>query len=181
MIKLITGRAEKAREISEFIKISIESISIDLPEIQSLDIERIGIEKAKSAFEKIGKPLIIDDTGLYINILNGFPGPLVKWFIDSIGLEGVLRHINFNGNRNAIAKTCITYMDSDVIYTFTGSVRGDISLTPEGGGFGFDPIFIPFGTTKTLGQMDIEEKAIFSMRSKAVLKFKNWYEKRKGN
>src|SRR5690606_25105271 len=116
---------------------------------------------------------------LYIQELNGLPGPLIKWFLHSLGNEGVYELASHLKNKKATAKTYIGFARSPSdIQFFKGSVEG-IIVKPRGqNGFGWDSIFQPNGQKKTFAEMSLIEKIPFSMRRIAVEKFKNVLEKR---
>ena len=175
-ITLVTSNENKFKEIKNLINFPINSEKIDLPEIQSLHVAKVACEKAKFAYNKIGNPVIVDDSGLYISALNGLPGPFITWFIESLGIYRFLNSINFNNNRKAYVSTCISFADGKDIYPFVGTTHGSISQIPRGTGFGYDPIFIPDGSDKTFGEMTFEEKKEFSMRQKALKKFEKYFK-----
>src|ERR1035437_608722 len=84
-LTLVTGSKNKAIAVQKILGFPIEVEEIDLEEIQSNDLEKITLHKTQEAFEKIKKPVIVDDVGLYVEALNDFPGPLVKWVLKSGG------------------------------------------------------------------------------------------------
>lgn len=144
-----------------------------------MKVTEVAKEKAKTAFNIIKKPLIVDDTGLFIDCLMGLPGTFITWFIKKIGVKGIIDLVSPN-NREACAVTCIAYHNGQTVHTFSGITNGSISLEPKGGrGFGYDFIFIPAGYTKTFAEMTIKEKRSLSMRKKAVSSFKDFLEKEK--
>lgn len=148
-------------------------------EPQSLSFEEVSSAKAKQAFDAIRTPLIVDDSGLTVTAWNGLPGPLMVWFTDTVGIEGLLEMTASLKDRRATATAVICYMDNNETHVFRGDTHGTLATEPRGdSGFGFDPIFIPDGSTKTFAEMSPEEKNNTSHRGKAAQAFKLFLEKR---
>lgn len=172
---LITGNAGKKAEFERLLGFTVEAQKIDLIEVQSLDIHEICKAKAAEAFEHVGTPVLVDDTALVVEEWNGLPGPLVKWFLDSIGCEGVLRMAQSLSSRKASVITCLGYADGDSVEVFEGRLEGELSVELAGeNGFGYDPIFIPNGAGRTFAEMSDEQKDELSMRRLAVDEFKRF-------
>jgi inosine triphosphate pyrophosphatase len=171
-IYFITGNKNKFEEIKAIIP-QVELLDIDLVEIQDVDPEVIIRHKLQEAFKHHPGPFIVEDTSLYLDSLNGLPGPLIKWFMKTIGNEGIYSLADKFGNNIATAKTIIGYAkDNDNFQFFEGSIEGKI-VSPRGDNrFGWDPIFQPDGYEKTFAEMEPQEKNKFSMRRLAVNKFK---------
>ena len=87
-LHFITGNEYKLKE-AQMIVPNIDNITLDLPEIQSLDQKEIIASKLKEATKEHEGEFFIEDVSLYIECLNGFPGPLVKWFLKSLGTQGI--------------------------------------------------------------------------------------------
>jgi inosine triphosphate pyrophosphatase len=170
----ITGNIDKFKEICSNIP-SIKQLDIDLPEIQETDAYEIIKEKLRASFAYKQDEFIVEDTSLYCECLNGLPGPLIKWFLKSLGTEGLFRIVQTLGNTNAIAKSIIGYARNyDEIYFFEGILEGKL-VAPRGiNGFGWDSIFVPDGNIKTFAEMDENEKNNISMRRVALNKFKEF-------
>jgi len=174
MLKFITGNINKFAEVKVIFP-ELERLDIDLPEIQSLDPREIVEFKLKSALEHVPGGIIIEDTSLYFDGLNGLPGPLIKWFLKALGCAGLAKMALASGNDKAEAKTIIGYADSDGnTFYFEGVVAGRI-VAPRGEtSFGWDPIFEPDGHDLTFAEMGIEEKNKISMRRQAAQKLKDF-------
>ncbi|RJQ27441.1 non-canonical purine NTP pyrophosphatase [Candidatus Parcubacteria bacterium] len=170
----ITGNENKFKE-GQMILSEIEQLDIDLPEIQDIDPKNIIREKLLEALKHKKGEFIVEDTSLYLDCLHGLPGPLIKWFLKTIGSEGLADIAQKFGNDKAEAKTVIGYAKNrEEIYFFEGAIFGKI-VAPEGDlGFGWDPIFQPDGFEKTFGQMSREEKNNISMRKIALEKLKEF-------
>lgn len=182
-ITFVTGNQEKLREVKEILGNSIEVVGrdIDLPEIQEIDGEKIAISKAEAAYSIIQLPLIVDDSSLYINSWNGLPGALNKWFIRTVGNEGIIKMLSSFDDKGAKSEAVIAYHDGKNVKVFKGVVVGRISDIPKGeNGFGWDKIFIPEGFNKTQAEMTSDEKNTISHRKKALdqlIKYLNENEK----
>ncbi len=171
-IQFITGNSGKFAEAKSIIP-DLEQVEFDLLEIQSLDPKEIIQQKLREAQKIHSGEFIVEDTSLYITSLNGLPGPLVKWFLKSVGCEGIYSLATRLDNMSAQAKTVIGYSDGsgDTQY-FEGVADGTI-VAPRGpNNFGWDSIFQPVGSKKTFAEMSPEEKNIVSMRRLAFEKLK---------
>lgn len=175
----ITGSKHKFKETQDILP-DIKQLSIELPEIQETDAEKIVSEKLKQAFTHHSGEFIIEDTSLYLDCLNGLPGPLIKWFLKKLGTRGLYKLTDKLGNNQATAKTIIGYAkDKNNIHFFTGEIKGRI-VSPKGDkSFGWNNIFQPAGYNKTFAQMSLKEKNAISMRGLAVAKLKKFLKKAK--
>lgn len=170
-IYFITGNDGKFSEANALMP-DLERLDIDLPEEQSLDGEYVIRKKLEAARKQFKGALIVEDTSLYLDGLNGFPGPLVKWMLQAVGTAGIHNLAQKIHNRRAIAKTIIGYQATpdDDVHFFTGEVDGQI-VPPSGNeGFGWDDIFQPDGLDETFAAMGTEFKPEFSMRTRAFEK-----------
>jgi non-canonical purine NTP pyrophosphatase (RdgB/HAM1 family) len=170
------NKLEEAKRVLGFIPgVKIDWKSIDVPEIQSLDGRKVVEEKAKAAFAKVKKPVIVEDTSLSIMSWNGFPGPLIAWAVKTMGIDKICR---LSGpKRTAKAEACVTYYDGKKLKTFCGSINGRIAIRPRGSRrFDWDRIFIPEGHGKTFAEMTLEEKNRISHRMKAFAGMRKYLE-----
>lgn len=155
----------------------IEQMDIDLPEVQEIDAKKIIKAKLFEAFKHKKGEFIVEDTSLYLDCLNGLPGPLIKWFLKTIGNKGLAEIAEKMGNKKAKAKTIIGYARSEKeFYFFEGFINGEI-VKPKGGmGYGWDDVFRPENFDKSFGEMSFKEKKAISMRRKAFDKLKIFLE-----
>lgn len=171
-MKFVTSNENKfkeAKEVAEKFSIEIEWLKMEYEEPQALELEIIARRSAEILAEKIREPFFIEDSGLFINALNGFPGPYSSYVYKTIGNEGILRLMAGIENRKAYFKAVIAYFDGNEVRTFTGIVHGEIAFEIRGKkGFGFDPIFL-YGD-RTFAEMG-EEKNLVSHRRRALEKF----------
>jgi non-canonical purine NTP pyrophosphatase (RdgB/HAM1 family) len=161
---LITGSAGKAREVAEILGGELAHRPLDLPEVQAVRLEDVVGAKAEAAYARLGAPVIVEDTGLFFAAWNGLPGALVKWFVDTVGVEGICRMLSAFPDRQAVARTVVAAHDGR-LRTYAGEVSGRVADVPAGsGGFGWDAVFIPDGQARTFAEMTEREKLGFSMR-----------------
>ncbi len=171
-----TGNDQKFEEINSIFKGKLSKISIDLREIQDKSVENVAAEKAKEAFERLGESVLVEDTGLEIECWDGLPGAMIKWFLKTIGNEGIVK-MTKGKKSTATAKTAVAFFDGKESIIKTGTVKGRVSSKVRGeNGFGWDAIFIPEESKKTFGEMTLEEKEVFSMRKVACKKIMNLFE-----
>ncbi len=178
-IYFATTNEGKLREAINLLGMDVQGVSLDIDEVQSLDPVEVAVKKAESYFRKVKKPLFVEDVSLTIKVMNNLPGPYIDSFMKSLGNDGILNLLKGRRNRNAVVQTTVVYADRNgKTHEFTGVVKGKISENVRGDkGFGWDPIFIPEGARKTFAEMDINEKNNYSMRAKALIKFKEWLSK----
>lgn len=173
-----TTNVNKLKEVNEILGRDLQQIDVDLFEPQGLDVAEIVKSKARDAFHKTGKFVLVEDTGLEFAAWKGMPGALIKWFVQSVGNEGVLKMLQGETNRQAVAKTAVGYYDGIDCHVFVGEVHGTVPNEVRGeGGFGWDPIFIPENHSKSFAEMTGEEKNLISMRKLAVLRLKEFFDK----
>ncbi|MHC1627067.1 MAG: RdgB/HAM1 family non-canonical purine NTP pyrophosphatase [Methanoculleaceae archaeon] len=174
-LAVVTGNPNKVAEVAESLSgiVELEHIPLDIPEYRDREVAPIARAKAASAWEIIRRPLIVDDTGLFIPALRGFPGPYAAYVHDTIGNEGILRLMEGKPDSSAWFETVIAYAGEDgEIRLFRGRLDGRI-VPPRGStGFGYDPIFEVGG--RTLAEMDMHEKNRLSHRGRALGAFRDW-------
>lgn len=166
--RFVTGNAGKLSEARRIVGPRLEAVTIDLPEIQSLSLERVLEAKAEAAWRAVRSPIVVEETGLELSALNGFPGPLVRWMLDAIGAEGIARCALDLGNGHAVARCALLAYDGTHRLFAEGATTGSLVLPGRGaGGFGWDPVFVPDDETRTYGEMADSEKDAISHRGRA--------------
>lgn len=151
----------------------------DLPETQP-DIAGNALQKAGYVAEKYNLNCFADDTGLEIDSLAGRPGVYSARYAGEQknaddNMNKVLSEMKGISNRKARFKTVIALVWNRKHFLFEGVVEGTITENKKGSmGFGYDPIFIPDGHSKTFAQMDLDEKNKISHRARAVNKLVNY-------
>lgn len=173
------NKFEEAKNIASKFGLKLKFLKCHLQEIQANGLEEIARHKAIQAFSICSSPVIIEDDGLFIKSLNGFPGPYSSFAFDTIGNKGILRLISTQ--RDAIFRSIIAYCERDGdVYLFAADVDGKISKKEQGRRWGFDPIFIPSGKKQSYSKL--KDKNQISHRYLALKKFANWYlNKRKSS
>lgn len=176
MIYFVTGNKDKFGEVKAVLP-EIEQLEVDLPEIQELDPYKIVEAKLNEAGKHQAGEFIVEDSSLCLSALGGLPGPLVKWFENSIGNEGIFQLAEKFGNFKAEAKDLIGYLDvNGEVHFFEGIVKGTLTKPTRKDAFGWDSIFIPKGSEISYAEMTKEEKNKISHRFKALEKFKKYLE-----
>ena len=180
----ITSNKHKVKEIralanSESKDITIAHLDYDYPEFQLDEIETVAEESVNyiRMYSEIKeeKPFFIEDSGLTIPALNGFPGPFSAFVFNKIGNFGILKlMVDKDGEeRRATFKTVVAFCESKekAPMLFVGTSEGRIAKAARGdGGFGYDPIFELEGANKTFAEMSTEEKNVVSHRGRAFRK-----------
>jgi XTP/dITP diphosphohydrolase len=165
---LVTGNPSKAAEAERILGRRLEVVALDLPEVQGLDLLTILRAKGEEAWRRLGRPLAVEETGLDLDVLNGFPGPLVRWMLEAVGAEGIARTAHALGSPGARAHCAVLYRDADGGVLGEGEERGTLVLPPRGDlGFGWDPVFQPAGETRTNGELPPEVKDTHGHRGRA--------------
>jgi XTP/dITP diphosphohydrolase len=176
------NKFNEARKVLGECGIVMGMLRVKTAEIQSEKLKEIAQASVIEAFRNCNLPVIVEDAGLFIEVLRGFPGPYAAYVYKTIGNAGLVKLMENVENRNAKFQSAIAYCDGhSAAVCFEGEAAGKITNEESRGkgklGFGFDPIFQPFGSVKTFTEMTIEEKNGFSHRAKAFRKFAEWYKK----
>ena len=171
----------EANEILSEYNIHLKHLAFDKLELQSNSIEDVSKFSAIQAFKQLKHPLIVEDAGLFIQSLNGFPGPYSSYVFYTLGCNGILQLMKSAIDRSAEFRSFVTYVDfKEGIKCFYGVVQGYLSLEKKGeNGFGFDPIFIPESETLTFAEISPALKNKISHRTKSLRLFAKWRVDRK--
>lgn len=190
----VSGNTDKVDEIKSmlggdsFRNLKMASMSVELPELQGTP-EDIVIEKARLALEMCEAPVLVEDVCLSFDALGGMPGPYIKWFVEAMGQEGVVKLLEPYEDKTATAlcSYALAWPGSDEPKTFSGTCSGRI-VSPRGeSSFGWDPIFEPDeqpglrgqnedGARQTFAEMDLADKNKISHRNRALRRMKNWFK-----
>jgi len=179
-IIFVTGNPHKVKEATGILAplgIEIEQNNCGYPELQEDDLEAIARFGAGWAANKLDKEVMVDDSGIFIEALGGFPGPYSAYVAKTLGNERILKLMEKETNRSARLKCVIGYCrPGEEAIVFSGEVLGEIAKDIRGNlGFGYDPIFEVAGLT--FGEMADEEKNRISHRYRALSRFAKWLEK----
>ena len=169
-------------KVTEFQRLGVDEcvdvypVELSKVEIQSDDLMDIALYSAVQASLYLKEPFFVEDSGLYVESLSGFPGPYSSYVFRTIGVEGVLKLMEGSLNRSAYFESVIALHYPEIGFrVFRGRVQGLISREARGtGGFGFDPIFTPQGRDETFAEMRVEDKNLFSHRGKAFRAMCEW-------
>jgi len=205
-ITFVTGNAKKLQEMATLLSVDelpscdegvcsvfdeeehrsstvLVAANIDLPELQG-EPEEVAREKAIVAYSIIGGPVLVEDSSLCFNALNGLPGVYIKWFMEKLGTDGLFRLLRSYEDKSAYAMCIFAYFDPAIGHVepelFVGRTDGKI-VAPRGPAKGkndFDVIFEPSeGQGQTYAEMGLERKNEISQRSRALQKLKQeWLE-----
>ncbi len=165
---LVTGNPGKRREAERILGHQIDTAVVDLPELQELDLRAVLVAKADEAWRRLERPLVVEETGLELGALNGFPGPLVKWMLQAVGPDGIARVALSSGNASVAAVCSLLYRGPEGDVVATGRTEGTLVLPGRGThGFGWDPVFLPDGESRTYGELSAERKDAIGHRGRA--------------
>ena len=168
------GKLKEAKTRLLEVGIDVVQKSLGYPEIQADTLQDVASFGVKHVQKRIDGPFILEDAGLFIEPLNGFPGVYSAYVFYSIGCSGILKLLDGvdADNRKACFKSVFAYGEPNKKPRFfVGECNGKISVRVLGNqGFGYDPIFVPNGDDRTFAQMDTKEKNSFSHRGKSLEK-----------
>jgi len=191
---LATNNKHKIEEIKNLLSdtetkvLSLDDINlkVDITE-DGNTVEENAIKKAEEIYKASGFPVISDDTGLFVDVLNGAPGVHSSRYAGENAtyddnchkLLEELKHIPENLRKAKFITVVCYYENINVYFLFEGICRGKIITEKKGsGGFGYDPLFIPNGSAKTYAELSLYEKNLISHRAMALNKFKKFYKNR---
>ncbi|MEW6721682.1 MAG: RdgB/HAM1 family non-canonical purine NTP pyrophosphatase [Candidatus Micrarchaeota archaeon] len=181
MVFFATSNPHKFDEAAAILKkagIIAERFPFEHREMRSDDLEEVAREAVEEAFRRCQSPVFVEDSGLFVDALNGFPGTYSAWALRKIGCEGLLRLMKGVSRRSARFEACIAYHDGSEITCFRGVCPGRIAEEARGrGGFGYDPVFVPEGGTQTFSE-NASLKNALSHRYKSLLEFSKYFAAR---
>jgi XTP/dITP diphosphohydrolase len=176
------GKYAEAAQVAKGYGIRFKQLKLDKLEIQAVNLEEIAAYAARDAANETKRSVVVEDAGLFIDALEGFPGPYSAYVYKTIGYGGVLRLMNDKKNRSAHFQAVVAFCRPGKSPScFSGIIDGIVGSKAKGNhGFGFDPIFMPkHGAGKTFAELTITEKNRFSHRAKAFSKFFRWFVTRR--
>ncbi len=178
------NKYKEARSILGRYGIAVGMLKLKGDEIQSDSLQEIAENSVKYAFSRSGLPIFVEDAGLFVDTLSGFPGPYAAYVYKTIHNSGIVKLMENVKDRSATFRSVISFCgegNPNKPVSFMGESKGIITTEErraEGkSGFGFDPIFQPDGSNTTFAEMTIAEKNGYSHRANAIRKFAEWYIK----
>ncbi len=145
-------------------------------EIQADTTAEVASFASSAAARRLGKPVLVEDAGLFVESLGGFPGVYSAYVFKTIGIAGLLALLKGRPRKATFVSSAGFCEPTGEPRVFNGSARGSMSGSPRGsGGFGFDPIFVPEGRRLTFGQLSVAEKCLVSHRADSLRRFARWY------
>jgi len=170
-------KLEEAQTILGGLGIRVIRVGKDTPEVQSDSLEEIARTSVTSFAQRVRLKVFVEDAGLFVQALRGFPGPYSSYVHRTIGNGGLLKLLSEINDRSAEFRSAVAYSDEGGEPTvFSGKATGSVAHRERGAfGFGFDPIFVPdLGDGRTFGEMTPAEKSLLSHRADALRKLSNW-------
>lgn len=182
-ISFVTTNRHKFLEVKKILSefgIGAEQVDEELPEPDGT-IDFVAKHKARHAADKLGKPVVVEDTGLFFESYTNFPGPNPKFVFESIGYDGIMRLLK-GLSRKAYFRTAAAYCEpGKEPMLFDGIMKGEITekvFNPGRDAMPYDRIFIPEGHDRTISDMTLEEKNRLSQRAMAFRKLGEFLSKK---
>lgn len=191
LLRFATGNTGKVEEIRERLDqrdsyLKIEQIEVDMEEVQNLDAEEVAAAKARESYMaalsdgKIdeGEPIVVEDTGFYVEKLEGFPGTMAKHFAVTVGADGLIPLMEGLENRSARFKSVIALHDGDETHVFPGELLGKVPEEPRGDAhehLPYNSLMVPEGESETLAE-NPELKDGRHHRNRAIDSFLDWLD-----
>ena len=176
-IWIATGNENKVREAAQVLAeygVKLSHLKTERVEVQADNLDDIAAYSLR--WIEGDKPVVVEDAGLFVDHLGGFPGPYSSYVLKKLGNAGILKLMDGVVERSARYLSAIAYRDEGGVSVFRGIVEGRIAESIRGThGFGYDPIFIPDeGDGRTFGEMSDEEKNRLSHRARAFRALGKW-------
>jgi XTP/dITP diphosphohydrolase len=175
VLRVLTSNEGKAREFAaalEGVPWRVERVAGAYEEVQADTLDEVAMASALAVLrDRLAEPVfVLEDAGLFVEALSGFPGVYSAYVFRTLGVDGVLRLMEGGQDRRARFESRIALcLPGGAIEVLAGTCRGVIPAGARGaGGFGFDPIFVPEGDARTFAEMTLEEKGAVSHRGRAL-------------
>ncbi|OPY51127.1 MAG: Non-canonical purine NTP pyrophosphatase [Methanosaeta sp. PtaU1.Bin112] len=176
MINFVTSNKGKYAEAQAILG-DLVQMDIGYTEIQADTLEEVAIYGMKEVALRLKGAVMLEDAGLFVQALRGFPGVYSAYVQKTIGNAGILRLMEGEKNRSAYFKSVVAYAEPGMqTMIFSGEVYGQIGFEARGSqGFGYDPIFYVDGMS--LAEIDLEKKNQISHRAKSMRALDDWLHK----
>jgi XTP/dITP diphosphohydrolase len=180
-IRFISKNEFKLKEAAEILApagVDVIPLKLSIDELQTQDMELLVKDKTMKAFGKVGRPLFVEQTGLYLKHLNGLPGGLTQTFWDTLEADRFAQLFGTVADPGVLARTVIGYTDGRQFFSFHGEIAGTIASAPRGSrDFQWDCVFVPTKETRTFAEMGAQKNDI-SMRRRALDEFAKFLSRR---
>lgn len=190
MLTFVTSNDAKVAEAEAVLDRELKHVAYDYPEQQADSVRAVAIAGAEAAYTALDCPVVVDDTGLSIVTLDGFPGPYAAYVEETLGIETVSELAAGSEATFVTALGCVvpgtiaptdiptletTTRDDYTVVSLLGTVSGTIVAPRGNNGFGYDPIFEV--DDRTLAERSQEEKTALSHRGQAFARFSDWLDR----
>ena len=175
MIYFVTSNKGKFAEVRAIFEDLVQR-DIGYAEIQADTLEEVALYGMKEVAARLQGPVMLEDAGLFVEALKGFPGVYSAYVQKTIGNAGILRLMEGQDTRKAFFKSVVAYAEPGMeTVMFSGEVHGQIGFEPRGKkGFGYDPIF--YVGDVSLAEMDLVNKNQISHRAGSMRALKKWLD-----
>lgn len=176
-IGFVTTNRHKFEEVQGILApfgIEVEQLDMEYEENHDADMETMVADAAHKLSDELDRPIVLEDTGLFFEAYEGFPGALPKFVFNTLGFKGIFKLLE-GEKRGAFFKTVVGWGEpGQEVRLFTAQMHGQITdkvLEPAADVMPYDHIFIPDNKQVSLAQISLEEKNSFSQRGLAFKKF----------
>lgn len=179
-----TGKVATSVEHLGPLGVMLDQVRLELDEIQSRSVQEVALHKAQQAFEVLRRPLVIEDSGFYIDEFDGFPGPLVRYVINALGAEGIARLADLTETRRCHFEGVLVYIDAHGAHSVfvdegdSGTIADKPTADPQPGAWSaLWDVFVPPGSNTALSALKEDERAsVFSAWAKhsVFARFGEW-------
>jgi XTP/dITP diphosphohydrolase len=178
-LAFITSNPNKLHDLQEVCKpfgIEVEQLDLPVEEIQSADVEKIALHKAKQAYKLAGRPVIVQDTSWNILALRGFPGAFMRYIAEWFKAEDFLTLMAGKTDRTIIRTHVVAYFDGKRSKLFSKNFTGTLAEEPRGNGYSIDQLVITAGQTHTNAEIREQEgKSSIPPEESVWHEFAKWY------
>lgn len=174
---------QEAKDVLSEYPIILEQLNLEYEENHDQSMEEIVRTASKKLANRLNKPIILEDTGLFFEAYNNFPGALPKFVFNTLGYKGIFKLLE-GGSKRAFFRTIAAFCEpGKEPVLFEGIMKGKMTRKVHNldkDAMPYDRIFIPEGKDKTISDMTLKEKNSFSQRAEAFRKFGEFIMENKG-
>jgi non-canonical purine NTP pyrophosphatase (RdgB/HAM1 family) len=166
-----TTSERKKQQYEYFLGVPLQTMPLQLFDIQHVDAGEVVMDKVKKAFEILHKPVFVEQSAMAVRAWGGLPGGLTSAFMTPLGLSNFCKMLHPFEDKHAEALSVIAFTDGYLYRKFVGVLSGTIADQPRGRSMGWNSIFIPEGFSVTLAELHEEEYLSISSRKRALVEF----------